>query len=985
MENQARKILKISGIISGGLIIAIFIIITIALNFVFTPEKLTPVVLETANQNLNAKLDIEGVELTFFSTFPRFGLQLTNGTLISKAIRDTMWQRTDTLLSFKEAILVIDVMDYLQRKKVNIHHLALDSAKIYAYKDETGTANWNILSKNTKNTVSSSTDTVRYVNELNIGQATIKHATVTVDDRNTHIFANIWGMDLNLKANMKKGDSILTLDFKNKNILFWQNGQLIANHISTHLRTDIELDTAHRTLFLRDALINVNGIELGVKGTIRHDAIVQALDLDLQYGLHTPSLETVLHMIPESILKRTKVSAKGEVTFKGKLKGTYGKQKLPLATLDIKIKDTSAQYAGMPYGIDKLDVDFFSQIDLMRNKPSYLNLKIFHFEGANTSILADMKVDNLLTNPDITLHTKSTIDLNALKQAFPLQESISMEGKMKADLGVRCRMSSIKNQDWGCIKAEGQLETDKLVIRDTQKNFEFISDASLNFIGNEWLGVRAIIKDMTFRSPQLSSDMKSLVATVKTTPSKDTTRMAQVECKMEMHKLKVSLGDSLDLFCGKSSATLNLKPGEYNPGKPRIGLTMETDTLYCRMGESKVGMNKAGIGITAEKIRDSLWMPKGIIGFDHMVARMPECALPIHIQKTSVTVGNHTITLRNATICIGRSDITANGAIYDLYGVMKYHKVLRAKLDVSSNNLDCNQLIRSISFPSDTLTASTDTAATNLKLFVIPQKLDFELQTNFRRVLYEKVIFNDVCGAVDIRNQSVHLKELSMKGLGSKMNTTLVYQAKRPEQGFAGFDFRLHNINIGKLVDLAPSLDTIVPMLRSFEGTVDFNVAAAAVLDSNLNIKIPTLRSAIHVKGDSLVLMDGETFAEISKKFFFKNKKKNLIDSISVNISIKDGSVTIYPFEISMDRYRAAVGGTQGLDMNFNYHISILRSPVPFKLGLNISGTLDDMKFKFGKARYKDAITPAETHKVDSTIVNMGQQIANDFKNIMKR
>ncbi len=110
-----------------------------------------------------------------------------------------------------------------------------------------------------------------------------------------------------------------------------------------------------------------------------------------------------------------------------------------------------------------------------------------------------------------------------------------------------------------------------------------------------------------------------------------------------------------------------------------------------------------------------------------------------------------------------------------------------------------------------------------------------------------------------------------------------------------------------------------------------------------------------------------------------------MIDSISVNISIKDGSVTIYPFEISMDRYQAAVGGTQGLDMNFNYHISILRSPVPFKLGLNISGTLDDMKFKFGKARYKDAITPAETHKVDSTIVNMGQQIANDFKNIMKR
>lgn len=985
MEKQTRKILKISGIISGGLIIAAFIVIAIALNFVFTSEKLTPVVLKTANQNLNAKLDIKDVELTFFSTFPRLGLKLKDGTLVSKVIRDTMWQRTDTLLSFKKAVLVIDVMDYLQQQKVNIHQLALDSANIYAYKDGTGAANWDILFPDTTNIASSSTDTARHVNELNVEQVAIKHATVTMDDRDTHIFANLWDMNLDLKANMKKEHSILALDFKNKNVLFWQNGQLITNRVGIHLRTDIELDAVHRTLLLRDALININGTKLGVKGTLRHDAIAQTLDLDLQYGLHAPSLETVLHMIPESILQKKEVSVKGEVAFKGELKGTYGKQKLPLATLDIKIKDASARYAGLPYGIDKLEADFFAQIDLMHDSPSYLNLKAFHFKGANTSIQADMKVENLLADPDITFHAESTIDLNALKHAFPLQESISMEGEMETDLGVRCRMSSIKKRDWGRITAEGKLKTDKFMLRDTQRNFEFISNASLAFAGNEWLGGHAQIKDMILRSPQLDSDMKSLVATVRTIPSKDTTRMAQVECKMEMHKLKVALGDSLGLFCGKSSATLKVQPGEHNPSKPQIGLVMETDTLFCRMGGVKAGMNKAGIGITAEKIRDSLWMPDGIVGFNHMAVCIPECALPIHMQKTAVTVGNRTVTLRNATMRIGRSDITASGVIHDLYGAAKHHKVLRAKLNVSSEHLDCNQLIHSISFPSDTIMAETDTISTNLKLFVIPPKLDFELQTHFRQVFYEKVIFNDVHGAVDIRNQSVYLKELSMKGMGSEMNTTLVYQAKRPEQGFAGFDFRLHNINIGKLVDLAPSLDTIVPMLRSFEGTVDFNMAAAAALDSNLNIKIPTLRSAIHVKGNSLVLMDGETFAEISKKFFFKNKKKNLIDSISANISIRDGKVTIYPFEVSMDRYKAAVGGTQGLDMNFDYHISILKSPVPFKLGLNISGTLDDMKFKLGKARYKDAVTPAEIHKVDSAIVNMGRQIEIDFKKIMKR
>ena len=224
-----------------------------------------------------------------------------------------------------------------------------------------------------------------------------------------------------------------------------------------------------------------------------------------------------------------------------------------------------------------------------------------------------------------------------------------------------------------------------------------------------------------------------------------------------------------------------------------------------------------------------------------------------------------------------------------------------------------------------------------------------------------------------------------MEGMDATMRTTLIYQARQPEQGYAGFDFKLHDINIGKLVDFIPSLDTIVPMLRSFQGTVDFNVSAESDLDSCLNIKIPSLRSAIHVEGDSLVLLDGETFAEISKKFFFKNKERNLIDSISVNISVEDGNVNVYPFVIEMDRYRAAVGGSQDLDMNFNYHISILKSPIPFKLGLNISGNLDKMKFGMGKAKYKNAVTPVEIHKVDSTIVNMGEQIVRDFQKVMRR
>lgn len=989
MKSRTKKILKITGISLGAVIVLIAAVIAFAINFVFTPEKLTPVVLNAANQNLNAKLDMESVELTFFSTFPRFGVKLTDGSLVSKSIRDSLWQRTDSLLTFKRAIVVVNIVDYLRLKKISINRLRLDSINVYAFKGKDGVANWDIMTSDTT-TVDTTTRTQPIASEIDIRRIVMRHATVTYDDRETRVFANLWDANLKLKAHLKKGHSMLALDFNNKNILFWQDGELLIHRVASRLKTDIELNRATRTIALHDALVDLNGVELDVKGTLHRDTVAKALDVDLQYGLHAPSLETVLRMIPESMVKKEDVSAQGNVTLNGIVKGQYGKDKMPMFTLKVAIDKASAKYARLPYGIDEFKADFFGQVDLTKQEPSYLDLKIFHFKGAHTDILADAKVTDLLGDPDITFHTQSTIDLTALSKTFPLQEGVSIEGNVEADLRLHCRLSSIKKKDLGRIKALGKLNMTRLALRDTSKNFEFTSDASLRFFGNNMLGAQAKINNIVLQAPQVNSNIENLTAAIKTTNPQDTTRIATVECKLNATKLKASMPDSIFLFCGKTEATINLQPSEKNPSKPQVRLSMEADTLFCRLGENRVGMDKAGINLRARQVKDSIWIPQGIVGFNRMFVRTPMSALPIRFQKTAVSVGDRTITLHNASMRIGRSDLTASGSVHNLYGAMRRHKMLKANLSLTSKNLNCNQLLRALSFPQDTVQieteSETDTTSAPLKLFVIPKNIDFELQTNLKRVRYGKMTFKNVHGAIDVRNQAIHLKELSMEGLGgATMNTTLIYQARTPRAGYAGFDFKLHNVNIGKLVDFIPSLDTIVPMLRSFQGTVEFNVSAESDLDSCLNIKIPSLRSAIHVEGDSLVLLDGETFAEISKKFLFKNKERNLIDSIAVNISVADGNVTVYPFVIEMDRYRAAVGGSQDLDMNFNYHISILKSPIPFKLGLNISGNLDKMKFGMGKAKYKDAVTPVEIHKVDSTIVNMGEQIVRDFRKVMRR
>ena len=982
MNRQVKKTLKISGITLGTVLLVLLVAIAFVINFIVTPKKLTPVVLDAANQTLNAHLDMESVELTFFSTFPQFGLKVKNGSLVSKALNDSSWCKTDSLLSFKECVLTVNPIAYLTENRIVVHNLSLEEVAVYAYRNKTGKANWEVT-RASVDTIPADTASTDFNSEIDIRNIELKHANLVFDDRNTDIYSRIDDANLKLRLSLTKGISTLGLKFDNKNILFWQQGELLVNKIATSLRTDIMVDRQTAVWKLKDTELDVNGIRLDVNGAFRRDTVAKTIGMDLEYGLHAPSMETVLRMIPKSYVKDSKVSAKGEVTVSGRMRGVYGDKKLPAVSLKIGIKEASAQYKGLPYGIDEVTADFDAYVDLMRHQPSYLNLKIFHFKGAHTEVLADAKVDDLLDDPLITFHTKSTVDLDALAKTFPLQESVTITGKLDADMGMKCRLSALKKQDIGRMKLGGKLELKDFELKDTAKNFDFLGNATFRFRDNETLQAQMDVRKLVLRSRFLSSDIERLVANVSSTNPQDTSRIVSLQCDMEVSKLRASMGDSIKLYSARAKAQAALGPQGVDVTKPAIDFSLRADSLFFSAAGTRMAMNVAGIKMKADKLNDSLWMPKGIVGFNRLRFRTPEFGLPIRMSKTAVTVDGPKITLKNASVRIGRSNMTATGDMMGVYRAMTKGEKLTAHLSLTSDLIDCNQLINSLSFPEDTTEVLTDSVPSEMKLFVIPRNIDFELQTDLKKVIFEKMLFENVHGAVDIKNQAIHLEDLSMRALDADMKAVMVYKAGSPRGGYAGFDFKIRNINIAKLVDFVPALDTIVPMLRSFKGRVMFDVAADARLDSAMNIRIPTLRSAIHIKGDSLVLMDGETFAEISKMLMFKNKKENVFDSISVNVTVHDGNVTVYPFLVEIDRYKAAVGGEQGLDMNFNYHISILKSPLPFKAGVNISGNLDKMKFRIGKAKYKDAVTPAAVHRVDSTRMNMGNEIVNRFRRVV--
>ena len=607
MERRIRKLIRVSAITVGALLLTGFVVVAFVINYVFTPDKLTPIVLNVANRSLDADLKVESVELTFFSTFPQFGLKVDEGFLVSKVLNDSLPQKTDSLLAFKECVLIVNPLDYFLKNKISVYNLSLKNVAVYAYRNKTGKANWEIV-KTSSDTLAVEKDTIsqnKFDSEIDIRQVELEHANLIFDDRNTEVYSRIDDVDLRLKLALTKGVSSLGVEFENKNILFWQQGELLINKVAASLQTDIEIDRSTALWTLKNTGLTINGIRLDVNGELKRDTVTKMVGVNLKYGLHAPSMETVMNMIPEAYVKRGQISAKGEVKVDGTLEGNYGNKQLPAVSLNIKINDASARYEGLPYGIDNFTADFESYIDLMRRNPSFLNLKILHFEGAHTKILADAKVEDLLIDPLITLHTESTVDLDALAKTFPLQENVTIRGKLDAGLNLKCRLSSLKKQDIGRIRLGGRLALKDFELKDTAKDFNFLGNADLKFSDSETLQAELDIREIILNSRKFVSEIDRMKAKVVSTNPQDTTKIVTLQCELEMNKLRANIGDSLKIYSGKTTGTGELAPKEQNSAMPMISFSMRTDSLFFNANETKLALGVAGIKAKLEKKNDT--------------------------------------------------------------------------------------------------------------------------------------------------------------------------------------------------------------------------------------------------------------------------------------------------------------------------------------------------------------------------------------------
>ena len=381
----------------------------------------------------------------------------------------------------------------------------------------------------------------------------------------------------------------------------------------------------------------------------------------------------------------------------------------------------------------------------------------------------------------------------------------------------------------------------------------------------------------------------------------------------------------------------------------------------------------------------------------------PYFPLRTRLQNLDLTFTTQDITLQNLDIKCGESRLNLSGKIENIRRALSTGRGLKFEANIKADTLNINQLITAAYNGAAFLSTSDEykKAVTNATdeeqlekiiqdenegkektniLFVVPSNITVDIAMDVKYAKYANVTINKLTGTLISRDRCIQLKDMAAKTSLGDINLTALYATRNKKDITFGMDLEFKEIQVGDFIHILPSIDSLVPMLASFQGVVNAQIAATASLDTNMNIILPSLNAACRVSGRDLVLLDGETFSEIAKTLKFKNRERNLVDNISVELLINKNQIEIFPFIMEIDRYRTAISGIHNLNMTFNYHISVLKSPIPFRVGINLRGDLNymsKMKFSIGRAKYKDTNLPSYVTVIDTTRLNLRTQIDN--------
>ncbi|GEM_PF-809559 len=1094
-KKTKKKLIRYLVIPVISLLLLLFTGIAILLNVVFTPAKLTPIAERLLNENLEAEVQFESIELTFFSSFPHFELHIKNGNLQQK--NDVMIGK-DTLLSFVSCDASFNLRKLLFKEILDVKEVALVNPVIHGFIDSNGMRNFDIL-KEGKSTDTESNGEF-HLKKILIRNLVIDNAVIDITDESTGFMSAANNLTLKIKAADTPDKMKLKLESVTEQLNFTYNKVPYIRDLRTALKADMVLDKQTKQLSFKNSALKLNEVDFVLDGVLMGNKEARNVTVDIQAALKVPSLNNLWHILPANITGTNDVEVEGQAKMTMNTKGIYGTGQLPVTTVDMSIEKGAVAYKNFPGKISLLETKAKAVLDFIDEKNALIAIEHLNIEATGLKANGSAMVTQAFTTPILQTNIEAALNLSKVKEVMPLPKGILLNGTVNLNAEAKGDVKKIMLSDFNSLDIEGDVVLKDLLVesasdtlhlevaqglisshRDgTDKGFikTKLSEVVLWYKNEHNINIRQaeagmkrgrlsgaatplsaklLLAGLQYKSKQAetlsvnnfmanasvsSLDIKTLGATgnvsfkdLNIVSEKDTMdvsiaqggvafrRSPSDRMKADLELLAIKAGYKTDhsvvlqrahVVLGKGKGQLQdarlkadatLEGLKYNnttgdkvaavnmvahafitPGQTwltpaAITSTFTADSLYAVHGKNFVGIRKGSYDINLQHDSIQGWIPKGFVEFENILAYSPEMGLPLKLLQSKISFSDKGVALKDAHILFGKSDIYATGYISNLFA--KKDQITKGKLKVQGKYIDANELMTAMQKgqafyektfiateePADVMEALPETEKT---IFALPKNMDLQLETSLDHVLFGTLDMRDIRGHLEMKDGHLDLKDFHLKTLAADLDTKIRYEAVDNKSARLLFSLDVRNIDMNNLHRLAPGMDTLMPMIKYFEGKAQFSVRGTGLLNENLDVDAGSVKGFAAIKAKDIMVLDNETFRDLAKTLMFKSKDKNTVDVLDVEMMLDNNRMEILPAHIEIDRYELAIGGLQNLDFTYDYHISVLKSPVPFKMGVDLKGDFDKYRISLSKAKYKFYFTDKKRlmEKADINIVN---------------
>ena len=997
-----KRVLIITGWSLLGLFGAIIIALSIACYLIFTPARLTAIAHQVADQYVTCEYELDEVELTYFSTFPYFGVSVKDVCLINPM----EGAQSDTLVAVPELLVSLKLIDAIHGNIcIKRFHLRDATANIYIAAD--GTTNFDVFKSEDDDEEEEDEGgwqlkSVRWEEDLKVSA---RHLSF-VDEKDT-IAASLDEASIVLASQKRDDLDGARLDLSAQHVCATVKGEEYAQDLELRLHLPVYYKNLEH-VYIDKAKLQVNDFGLLLDG--------EAGTPDLSSGVYTCDatvstdgawqIQEILALVPERFKASLKdIKVDGLMALEANVKGTYADSIMPVLTAHLDIKEGKGAYKPLPYTVRDLQLDADARLDLNKQQPSTVTINKLSAKTKESRIAAKGKVEDLLEDMLLDLHLD--IDANLPDFAYFMPKEMDLKGQTKGKANAKIRLSDLSEMrlEKGMIDADLTL-TDIAYAMDSMeatlpytKAKVFIPNKNPSRKSVNWACVDLDTKQVDF--------------------SMDTTINAALGASMIRIEAANVLNNEQDYFASIHTASLdgrfedihadltNAELEAYLAGGKKMSAKIQTDALQAEMGEELMAKTEALRIEAAARYKAGeenillQWNPRLTIHLKNGEVRMPErLPEPVYIPSIEFAYSNKAMNIANSRIELGNSDLNIKGNVRHIGGWFRHKKILEGELDIVSDHCDANQLMAWFSADEETsqesgaesqeskaesqeeLTSTpeqnTPDSTKEMEPFMVPLDVDLALNTNLKEVEIFNQVAKDLKGGIFMQEGNLILDEVGFVCRAAKLQLTAMYRSPRRNHLYLGMDYHMVDVDIDELLTMIPNLEEMVPMLSSFKGAAEFHLAAETYLNSQYQPKMSTLRGAASLTGKDLVVLDGETFDKISKLLLFSKKTENKIDSINAELTIYKNQIDVYPLCVQMDNYMVALGGRHNTNMTFDYDINVLS---PIYLGVKVSGSMDDLQIKLAKCKFAQDFKPHWYQKVD----NQSRELRERIKQSMEK